>query len=176
MKRAGTIWGIILILVGVGLLALQRYPDWFSGFTWPWIVIGLGGIFLIVGLLSREGGFMVPAAMLLGIGGILLYQVQTGDWASWAYMWMLIPGFVGLGILLGGLFDANLARARGGALIVLIISLIAFGIFGGLGLDLGLLRYWPLLLIGLGVWFVFKAVMGPRQNEKEVGDQGYKNG
>jgi hypothetical protein len=41
----------------------------------------------------------VAACIIGGIGGILYWQSYTGDWASWAYVWTLIPGFSGIGII-----------------------------------------------------------------------------
>jgi hypothetical protein len=176
MKREGTVWGVILILVGLGLLAARFFPAWFDGLTWPWFIIGLGALFLLVGLLTREGGFLIPAAIVAGVGGILLWQTRTGDWDSWAYMWTLIPGFIGFGMLIGGLIDPKMAPARSGAFILMLISLIGFGLFGGLGMDLELLRYWPVLLIGLGVWFVIKALVRRQPTDQRAKDGVFKNG
>ena len=38
-------------------------------------------------------------------------------------------------------------------------SLVAFGIFGGMfGLDIELLRFWPVLLIAVGVFFLYRSL------------------
>jgi hypothetical protein len=42
-------------------------------------------------------------------------------------------------------------------------GLVAFLIFGGFfGLDPSLARYWPVLLILLGLWVLFKALRRPK--------------
>jgi hypothetical protein len=159
MKRENLVWGVILILLGLGFLVFQFFPDLFGGFSWPWILLIIGGVFFIAALVGRIGGLMIPGTILLGLGGIFLYQTQTGNWESWAYIWSLIPGFVGLGMLLGGLFDRELAQARGAALIMMVISLILFAVFGGFfGLEPGILRYWPIILILFGLWVLIKAL------------------
>ena len=71
----------------------------------------------------------IPASIITGIGSVLYYQNATGDWASWSYLWTLIPGFVAFGLLLFGL----LTRKRGAyiaGLWNLFGSLLFFGIFG----------------------------------------------
>lgn len=159
MKRDNLIWGLILIVIGGVFLVNQLFPDLFSGFSWPWILLALGGVFTLAGLFGRVGGLFIPGAILLGLGGIFLYQERTGDWDSWAYIWTLIPGFVGLGMLVGSVFDRELARSRPVALIMMLASLVLFAVFGGFfGLDPGILRFWPVLLILFGIWVLFKAL------------------
>ncbi len=159
MKRDNIVWGIILIVIGGVFLAGRLFPDLFSGFTWPWILLALGGVFGLAGLVSRTGGLLVPAAILLGLGGIFLYQERTGDWDSWAYVWALIPGFAGLGMLAGGLIDREMVPARPAALVMMIASAVLFVVFGGfLGLDPAILRFWPVLLILLGLWVLARAL------------------
>ena len=159
MKRDSLVWGIILIVLGGAFLVYQLFPDLFGGFRWPWIFFALGGVFVIASLVGRVGGMMVPGVILLGLGGIFLYQDTTGNWDSWAYVWTLMPGLAGLGMLIGGLYDAELAKARPVSLMLVIGSLIAFAIFGGFfGLEPGLLRFWPVLIILLGIFVLFRAL------------------
>lgn len=163
MKRENVVWGVILILVGIGFLLYQLRPGLFVGISWPWILLALGGIFFISALLARVGGLMIPAVFLLGLGGIFTYQVNTGDWGSWAYIWTLMPGFAGLGMLLGSLFDRELAQARGVAVFLLGLGVVLFAVFGGFfGLQPSVLRYWPVVLIVVGA-YVFLRAMRPRE-------------
>lgn len=169
MKRENLVGGLVLILLGLAFLAYQLFPDLFGGFSWPWILAGIGAVLAVGSLVGRIGGLMIPAAILLGLAGIFLYQERTGDWASWAYIWALIPGFVGLGMLIGGLYDRELGEARGASVFLLLLSAVLFAVFGGLfGLDLSLLRYWPILLILLGVWILIKALRRPGKIENDL--------
>lgn len=159
MKRDNIVWGIILILLGGAFLVNQLFPDLFGGFGWPWILIALGGIFTIASLVSRTGGLLVPGLILLGLGGIFIYQTRTDNWDSWAYIWALIPAFAGLGMVIGGLYDREMRPARGAGVFMIAGGLIAFAIFGGFfGLDQNLLRFWPVLLILLGLVVLFQAL------------------
>ncbi|MCO6452573.1 MAG: hypothetical protein J5I90_17465 [Caldilineales bacterium] len=161
-QRGALIGGIILILVGLGFLASQFIPDLFGGwFQWPMIMIGIGVLFLIGALVGREGGLAIPGCVVGGLGLIFYYQNSTGDWASWAYVWALIPGFVGLGIILGSLIDSNLNEKRRDGLVLLGISAVSFVVFAGLfrtGWDAW--RYWPVILIVVGAILAARAFMG----------------
>ena len=123
-KRTRIAGGVILILLGLLFLGRSLFPEYFQFWEWPFLIIGLGIVFLIWAVISGNGGLAVPAAILSGIGGILYYQNATGDWASWAYIWALIPGFVGVGIIISGIIDHNFKDLITGGLIMLMISAI----------------------------------------------------
>ena len=160
-RRTNLIGGIVLILVGVYFLAVQLFPELGPTlnieFSWPLILVGVGGFLLLFGLLVNAPDMAVPACIVAGIGGILYYQNMTGDWASWAYAWTLIPGFVGVGTILAGLFGGNFRRSlRDGGTLIL-ISLILFAIFSSLlGGKSYLGVYWPVLIILMGIWLLIR--------------------
>ncbi|MBN2005973.1 MAG: hypothetical protein JXA21_21625 [Anaerolineae bacterium] len=168
-KKSKITSGLVLILLGIALLALQVFPGlgaWFNfTFTWPMIIIFVGlGIF-IIGLLSGEPDMAIPACIVGGIGGILYLQT-TGvlTWQSWAYMWTLIPGFVGLGILIAGLLNGK-RKQIGEGLESILRSAVLFTIFGSLFGDLlgyfPLKFYLPFALIALGVIMFIRALIQP---------------
>ena len=171
MKRENVVWGIILIATGGLFLLNQLIPGLLGGFTWPWILLGLGGIFALASLIGRAGGLMIPGVILLGLGGIFIYLTSTGNWDNWP-IWLLVPGFVGLGMFIGGLYDRDLAQARPVALFMLAGALILFAVFGGLGLPAGLLRFWPVLLIALGLFVLFRALRSGREESRGAGEKG----
>ena len=153
-KRTSIVGGAILILVGVILFVAQvvpdLVPDFWREFSWPWIVIGVGLFLLALGALVGEPGLAVPATIVGGIGGILAYQNYSGHFESWAYLWTLIPGFVGLGIILMKLLGGE-GSVRDGTTLLL-ISLTMLAVFGSFFGALGLAgSYWPVLLILLGI-------------------------
>jgi len=162
MKRESIGWGIILILAGLGFLAYQMFPNVFAGFEWPWLLVTLGAIFVVMSLVTRTGGTMVPGVTLLGLGGLFLYQTRTGDWASWAYLWPLMPGLAGLGLFLGSFIDREMRPARLVGLIMLAAGLVLLAVFGGLfGLTPEILRFWPVVLIVIGA-VIFARALRPR--------------
>jgi LiaI-LiaF-like transmembrane region len=162
-RRSGLVGGIILILLGLGFLAGQLgLWSWAGPLSWPLILVGIGAAMLIIGLLVGEPGMAVPACVVAGIGGILYWQNSTGMWETWAYVWTLIPGFVGIGTILTGLFEWKWETIRGGIWLV-VISAILFAIFSSIfapmfGGKSYLGQWWPLLLILLGVLTLLEAV------------------
>ena len=164
MKRnSGIFGGVILILLGVLFLASEIYPDIFNFWSWPFILIGLGVLFLLWALITINGGLAIPGMILSGLGGIFYYQEVTQDWESWAYVWALIPGFVGLGILLSGLIDKKFKQNLSGGVTLILISAILFFAFGTqFGLQPAITVYWPVLLIALGAVALIRALLKPK--------------
>lgn len=167
-KRGDIAGGLILVLFGLIFLVWQLAPGMFGQvlgveFTWPLLIVGMGAIFLLAAIISLQGGFLVPASIIGGIGGILYYQNTTGDWESWAYIWALIPGFVGLGLALGGLFDRSMRDALKVGVIMLLISLGVTAILGASFTNNIAFDYaWPVILILAGLIFLFQGLFRRR--------------
>lgn len=159
-RRASIVGGMFLILLGLLFLVREIAPQYFQFWEWPFFIVGLGFIFLFWALLSSTGGLAVPGSILAGIGGILYYQNMTGDWESWSYIWALIPGFVGMGVIIGGLIDKNFKESIGAGLTLFLISAILLFSFGAaFGLDPEITQYWPALLIALGLVSLVRAII-----------------
>ncbi len=151
--------GLVLILIGVFFLVVEYVPGLKSAltlrFSWPLIVIGVGVFLAVVGVATLTPDMAIPACIVAGIGGILYYQNLSGDWESWAYLWTLIPGFVGVGMLIASAFrpGASGRRRAVAALSQILSSVFLFTVFGSfLGGPSWLGRYWPVALILLGLW------------------------
>jgi hypothetical protein len=105
-------------------------------------------------------GMSLAGAMVSMTGLILLYQQNTGHWATWAYAWALIaPGSVGLGQIVFGSYHGRTKMVRSG-LDVLLAGLTLFVILGlFFELVIGLSGFGggrgsavlPAVLIGLGL-------------------------
>lgn len=174
-NRSNLALGLILLIVGGWLLVSRQVPElqaWMDdNFTWPMWTIGAGLVVLLIGLLTNAPGMAVPAAIISGIGGILYYQNATGDYASWSYMWTLIPGFVGVGSILAGLLGEHTRRNLGSGFRLIVTSTVMFLIFatffGGLPIlgDYGL----PILLILLGLYVLTRGFFrGGRRDYDEA--------
>lgn len=163
-NRSNLIAGALLVLIGVFLLARQFVPSlqiWFNVWSWPFYVIAVGVLLAIIGLLTGEPDMAVPACIVGGIGCILYWQNATGNWDSWTYAWTLIPGFVGVGQIISGLFGAPSKRWKmvKEGLSTLATSVVLFLIFGSFfGFSL-LGDYWPILLILVGLWTIVRALL-----------------
>lgn len=120
-RRAGMAPAVLgLLLIGVGGVALVLRAAGINLFEsvgswgWPLFIIVPGLVLLSLALVPRppQGiGFAIGGSIVTAVGGILLYQWQTGHWESWSYAWALIPGAAGLAQVLYGAF------ARDGAMI-----------------------------------------------------------
>jgi hypothetical protein len=161
--------GLILILIGGWFLAVQFIPQlgsWFRGvFDWPVYIIASGICFLLLGLVIGEPGFAVPGSIISGIGGLLYYQNATNNWESWSYAWALIPGFVGIGVIIMALFGEGGKSGISSGLTLIFISLVMFLIFGSFFGANPLGIYWPFLLIALGIWLLLRSLFGKRKEK-----------
>jgi len=106
VNRGTVVLGAFLVAIGAIFLVLNLIPGVDMGKTWPVIFFFLATAFYLPAFLWQGarrglGGLFIPGSILLVLGLIFVYDVLTGDWASWAYAWLLIPAGVGLGLTLG---------------------------------------------------------------------------
>jgi hypothetical protein len=162
-RRTNLAAGLVLILIGGAFLVAQLVPDAFAWLdpanNWPILIIGIGVLLLLVGLLAGVPAMAVPACIVGGIGGLLYWQNATGNWASWAYVWALIPGFVGVGVILSGLLSGRPRQGLREGAGTIFVSLVMFTIFGFFfGRDTFQGALWPILLIVLGFMILIRGV------------------
>lgn len=154
-KHSSIIVGTVLILVGILFLLAQLFPSIASsldiGRQWPLIIVAVGGLLILSAFLGTPP-LAIPGSIVTGIGAILYVQNLTNSWSSWSYIWTLIPGFVGIGMLISGLLGHHRRTMwREGSRLLLISAVLLFifgAFFNGFG---GLSRYWPVLLIAVGL-------------------------
>jgi hypothetical protein len=128
-----------------------------------WVMFA-GAVILVIGLLVGAPDMAIPACIVAGIGGILYYQNATNNWESWAYLWTLIPGFVGIGQILSGIIGGDfMANLREG-LRLLVTSAILFTIFATIFNAWTIFgsysAYVPIaLLFVLGIWLIVRGIV-----------------
>jgi hypothetical protein len=167
-NRTQLVLGLVLILAAGWLIATRIKPDLDNilhlTFEWPMWIMLAGAALLVIGLLVGAPDMAVPACIVAGIGGILYYQNATSNWGSWAYMWTLIPGFVGIGQILSGIIGGDfMANLREG-LRLLVTSAILFTIFATFfnawTIFGSFSAYVPIaLLFVLGIWLIVRGIM-----------------
>lgn len=170
-QRSNIASGIVLIFIGALLLVARIFPGlsaWFDiTFTWPMIIVFVGLGLFIIGLVTGESDMAIPACIVGGIGGILYFQnAGTLTWESWAYLWTLIPGFVGAGTFLAGLLKWKPKQMTDGleSILVSIVLLTIFGsLMGNIFGHFPLRAYLPYVLIILGVFLFIRALVRPSQ-------------
>jgi hypothetical protein len=159
-KRSNIVLGIVLILVGALYLASRFIPglSLVITFSWPWIIVGVGALLLLLGLLIGVPEMAIPACIVGGIGGLLYYQNSTGDWVSWAYVWALIPMFVGAGIILSALLGGKGRQVYLQGLETMGVGAVLFVIFGSFfnAFAGGWTIYLPLVLVLVGLYILIR--------------------
>lgn len=156
-KRKSIIGGIILIAVGLFILMGQIIPGFADVFDlsrhWPLIILAIGGLFLL-GAFFGTPDLAIPGCVITGLGVIFYYQSLSGNWASWAYVWALLPGFAGIGMYLTGTLDKSRASMRRESKRLIFISAVLFLVFAFFFTFSW--NWWPVLLIGLGLWLIIR--------------------
>ena len=163
-RRSSIAIGLLLLLAGVFFLVSQFYQPfgaWVEqNLSWPWIIIGVGAILFVFSIFFRQPELMTSACVVGGIGGLLYWQNMTGNWGSWAYAWALIPGFSGIGMLLGTVLAGGNRSMAAKGLEAIVGSAVLFLIFGSfLGGFKFLGVYWPLVLVGAGLLMIIRSFL-----------------
>ncbi len=148
---------LALGLIGVGALFFfgQFFSFNFSEILWPFFVI-VPGLFLLYQAYNGDDsltGLMFPGVIVTGTGVILFYQSLTGHWESWAYVWAVYPGLVGLATRWRGERLGQEKDIRTGTEMMRwsFTAFIGFFLFFELLIFNGFGGWLPLVLIGAGV-------------------------
>lgn len=152
--------GTLLIVAGIIILAANLLNVQFDGSYWPLYIIG-SGLFLFWaahwGDPSTSISWLAGAGAVLSTIGLLLAFMEWVDhYESWAYAWTLLPAAAVAGHMYANRFDPTNWAHKNGAKIIrgLIVAFIVLAIifegfiFNGYG------RWWPVLLIFLGLYLL----------------------
>lgn len=158
------IWGIILIAIGVAFLAMQQFSWDIMAYLWPGFIIVPGAL---VTLNAFQGESLkteqfIGGTATLATGLLLLAMMLTGRWYAWSYAWGIYPVVTGAAMVYAArrnnqpdLEERGIQTLRAG-----VVMLAAFGIFFEVfifsGVSEGFENFWPVVLIGLGGFFLFR--------------------
>lgn len=167
-RSGGLIGGLILLIVGIVALIGQFVPDAWGELFGTFLLLGLGIVFLAVGIMTRQGGWFIPGGILTGLGagtGLItspLMDSLGGDEGGW----FLIVFALGWGLitLMTAIFTDEThwwALIPGG-----IIGLVGLSVlYGGVFMDtlewVG--KLWPLALIVAGALLLWKVRRHPEE-------------
>ena len=119
---------------------------------------------MLLRMTSARNAAVIPGIWLVGIGCVFLVQ-QVSGW-TWSQAWPLFVVMAGVCSGLSAYFGPRWAPAGlavlWGPIAVTAIGLLMLGITTGELKALGsgdLVRWWPLAVIGLGVWYLLGAVI-----------------
>lgn len=169
-RKKETIGGIFLIGIGILVLLgqLGQLPNMGMLF-----LPALGGLFLVWGILTREGGLMIPGGILSGIGwGVYAISGPVADAGGDAEGGIFLIIF-GLGFalitLLTALFTEEThwwALIPGGILATIGVAIMTNGVLLNVVEMVG--KYWPVTLIALGLYVIYKAMKAREPEEKYI--------
>jgi hypothetical protein len=149
MESRNIIPGLLLIVIGAVILLANLGIFSLVG-LWPLAVIILGVFFFILWLKDREDyGLLMPAAILTIVGCLFFYCEQNG-WHHMSNLWpvfMIAPGF---GFILMYVFGDQEPGLLIPGTIMLVIGIFFLSINEWVG------RWWPIILIMLGVLLLFR--------------------
>lgn len=155
-KRNNWIGGLLLIGFGL-LLLLNQFAELplFDNLA-IFFVLGLGLFFLLWGVVSREGGLIIPGGILTGIGtGIVLvagpFNLEDGELSGGIFMAAFAMGWVLITLFTALFTDETQSWALIPAAVMALVSgaLLIEGPFMVALEWLG--RLWPLALIAGGI-------------------------
>lgn len=169
-RKKETIGGIFLI--GIGLLVLVAQFGQMENLGLLFLP-ALGLLFLVWGILTREGGLMIPGGILSGIGwGVYAisgpYANVDGNAEGGIFLMIFGLGFA-LITLLTALFSEEThwwALIPGGILATIGVAIMTNGVLLDVVALVG--KYWPLTLIVLGLYVIYKAMKEREPEEKYV--------
>ncbi|MGH2348573.1 MAG: hypothetical protein ACRDFT_03785 [bacterium] len=146
VERRRVLPGIILIVLGVVFLLAQQ-----GRVGGQAVVAAIGIAFLVAFLYTRNYGFLVPGGIMTGLGLGIIYQSQADR--GWAVLLGLGLGFVSiyaLDVLTGGRRGGQWWPLIPGGILTFFGLAQASGILGTIG------RWWPILLIVIGLYLLFR--------------------
>jgi hypothetical protein len=175
-SAATAVVGLLLIVGGGAMLALrQAGVDVFEAvgtWGWPFFVIVPGLVLLAMAVVPtppRGISFAIAGSVVTTVGGLLLYQTQTGNWESWAYAWALIPLAVGVAMLVygglarvPGLVTAGLWTGGIAAIVLMVGAWFFGGLFAGLDRPTEIGNWWPVAAIAVGLLLLLGGLVRPR--------------
>lgn len=136
-RKTSVFIGSLLILLGIILGLFTLLPGFSIGRTWPLVFFIIAAGFILPPFIwpeSKQGlsGLLIPGVIVLMLGLIFLYCSLSGDWAFWAFAWLLIPVSVGIGLALAAVVGSWSRTVMWVGIWMLSIGLAFFGLFATL--------------------------------------------
>jgi uncharacterized membrane protein len=160
---------LALILIVVGLLALVpnivTVPD-----IGPYVLPVIGVVVLAYGLFAWRYGATVAGSIMTGLGvGVLFTQTRndlTGNVEGGIIVLCLAAGFIGVA-LMNVLFERKAFwwPLIPGVILGVVGALLTIDSRDSINLLEQIGRYWPILLMLLGVWMLLRHDEGQRAQE-----------
>jgi hypothetical protein len=149
-----------LVAAGVVLLAANLLNISLMSFLWPMFIIGPGLLMLWPAYQSTPGNrskfafLAVPGAMTLATGVLFFLMNWVNHYESWAYAWTLVLAAGAAGYTYMHRFDESNARGDKAYRFIraMVLTFMALAVFFEVLVFQSLGIWWPVLLIGLGLY------------------------
>ncbi len=157
-RRDPIVTGVFLILLGLGLFALQN-----SVIDERIVFFVIGGAFVAAYLYQRNYGFLIPGCVMMGLGLGML--AESGDWP----VSNSLPFGLGVGFL--GIYVIDRLYTRSSNWWPLFPA--GFLLLVGLAPDADVVEWffrrgWPLAIVILGVLVILRSTFGRAQPEPDA--------
>jgi Toastrack DUF4097 len=151
---------LALITLGIVFLLSNLVPDFGHGAL---IVFGLGAAFAVGRVTTARYGYAVPAGLLMAIGAYILlheYDIQGLRGASSAGLFFVLLGLGFVAVYAIGLRPASIWPLFP-AVILVGLGLVLLGVtsLGPLASLSWIASYWPVALVVLGAWLLFRELI-----------------
>ena len=154
-----------MVGIGVFLLLAQLVPD-----IGRWIPLFIGLVFLAGFVARREYGLLVAGCIISGVGvGIVLANAVDEPWSGAVVLLSIAGGFIAIWLVSRLLraadkgWPSGASREAAGALWWPLIpggilALVSIVVLAEEGFDSDVLRWWPVILIAVGVVVIVSAL------------------
>ncbi len=150
------VFGILLILVGLFLIFNHTLNLRLE--LWP-LALLIPGIFFLFGANIENSGLFIPGTILTFLGLFFFFNVAT-SWGYHDYLWPLYVFAVSLAFYVTAIFGKN----RDFYVPANILLIITIGLFF---ISLKFTKFWPVILIVLGLWIIFDSKNFKRSAKSE---------
>ncbi|WP_369693658.1 DUF5668 domain-containing protein [Lentibacillus sp. CBA3610] len=158
LKRQHSFAAYILIGIGVYFLLRElKIPIITDFYSWPTLLIIIGIALLIHSYTSKDYQHLLSGTIVLGLG---IHFHGLNHYTFWIDHWAVYPLIVGIAVIVRSL------RTKHGLFTGILISAISILLIFSIRLpaafdwvyDLTALleRFWPLILIGIGIYWLKK--------------------
>ena len=155
-QRMGKIISSILVGAGILLLITTLIPGLEINIALPLVFLMLGAAFLVFpisyAINERWTAYLyIPGCLLIAFGLVFLLNVITGDWAAWAYAWMLLITGAAVGAIITGRRLGWRQEIIFASESVVFLSITLFALFGAIAGGLFIQLMAPILLVSGGL-------------------------
>lgn len=169
INRGYLIAGIGLVFLGVLFIIFNLFSKITGAQTWPIILLVAAFGFFLPALVWPQSkkelaSLYIPGAILFVLGAIFLFNTLTDQWGNvWLFAWLLIPGSVGLGLMLASWIGQWSHSVWTVGAWIAAISLVLFAVLAGLfGKSLPIKYTGAGCLLVLGLIFLIRSFLNKK--------------